>query len=130
MTAAHISPNVFSLQLSLASIYSLSYYNIPKRMHTYYTSHSQGLYCITLYYLIHPCPSSIFTSSVLPGRLAALSSLRRIHVFTFKIKQAKEFHFYHYLHSLQVLTISVKKRVHCFKWINYKFLLYTESMMS
>ncbi len=68
------------------------------------------LYCITLYYMIHPCPSCIFTSSVLPGRLAAFGSLRPMHVFTFKIKQAKEFNFYHYLHFLQVLTISVKKR--------------------
>jgi hypothetical protein len=78
MTAAHISPNVFSLQLSLASIYLTSYYNIQQCTHTYYTSHSHILYCITLYYMIHPCPSCIFISSVLPGRLAALSSLRPI----------------------------------------------------
>ncbi len=30
MTAAHISPNVFSLQLSLASVYWTSYYNIQQ----------------------------------------------------------------------------------------------------
>jgi hypothetical protein len=79
MTAAHISPNVFSLQMSLASIYSPSYYSIGQYMHTYYTSHSHISYCITLCYMIHPSPSLIFTSSALPGRLSALGSLRPIH---------------------------------------------------
>ncbi len=49
MTAAHISPNVFSLQLSLASVYWTSYYNIQQCKHTYYTSHSHNL---ILYYII------------------------------------------------------------------------------
>jgi hypothetical protein len=34
----------------------------------------------------------------------------------FKIKQ-KEFHFYHYLHSLQVLPISVQKCVSLLQWV-------------
>jgi hypothetical protein len=79
MTAAHVSPNAFSLQLSLASVYSTSYYNMQQCTHTYYTSHLHILYCITLYYMIHQCPSCIFISSVLPGRLAALGSLCPIH---------------------------------------------------
>ncbi len=49
MTTAHISPNVFSLQLSLASVYWTSYYYIQQCTHTYYTSHSHNL---TLYYII------------------------------------------------------------------------------
>ncbi len=79
MTAAHISPNVFSLQLSLASIYWTSYYNSQQCTHTYYTLHSHIVYCITLCYMIHARPSCIFISSVLPGRLAARGSLHPIH---------------------------------------------------
>jgi hypothetical protein len=51
MTAAHISPNVFFLQLSLAGIYWTSYHNIQQCTHTYYTLHSHISYCITLYVL-------------------------------------------------------------------------------
>jgi hypothetical protein len=49
MTAAHITPNVFSLQLSLTNVYWTSYYNTQQCTHTYYTSHSQNL---TLYYIM------------------------------------------------------------------------------
>jgi hypothetical protein len=76
MTAAHISPTVFSLQLFLASMYWTSRYNIQQCMHTYYTLHSHILYYITLYYITRSHPSCIYISSVLPDRLAALGSLR------------------------------------------------------
>ncbi len=36
MTAAHISPNVFSLQLSLTNVYWTSYYNTRQCTHTYF----------------------------------------------------------------------------------------------
>ncbi len=49
MTASHISPNVFSLQVSLTNIYWTSYYNARQCMHTYYTSHSRNA---ILYYII------------------------------------------------------------------------------
>jgi hypothetical protein len=75
MTAAHISPNVFSLQLFLASVYWTSCYNIQQCMHTYYTLHSHIIFCITLYYTIHSYPSCIFISYALHGRLVALGSL-------------------------------------------------------
>ncbi len=80
MIAAHISPYIFSLQLSLTSMYWTSYHNIHQCKHTYYTLHYIRIisYCITLYYTIPSCPSCIFISSVLPGRLAALGSLRMI----------------------------------------------------
>ncbi len=75
MIAAHISPNVFSLQLFLASVYWTSCYNIQQCTHTYYTLHSHILYYITLYYTTRSHPSCIFISSVLPVRLAGLGSL-------------------------------------------------------
>ncbi len=49
ITADHISPNVFSLQLSLASMYWTNYHNIQKCTHTYYTLHSHNL---VLHYII------------------------------------------------------------------------------
>jgi hypothetical protein len=57
MTAAHISPNVFSLQLSLAGVYWASYYNIQQCIHTYYTSHSHNL--ILYYIILHDTLTSI-----------------------------------------------------------------------
>jgi hypothetical protein len=57
MTAAHISPNVFSLQLSLSSVYWTSYYNIQQCIHTHYTSHSHNL--ILYYIILHNTLTSI-----------------------------------------------------------------------
>ncbi len=76
MIAAHISPNVFSLQLSLANVLNiLLQYN--QCTHTYYTlhSHSHISYYVTLYYTTCSCLSCIFISSALRGRLAALDPL-------------------------------------------------------
>ncbi len=49
MAAAHISPNIFSLQPSLTNVYWTSYYKTRQCTHTYYTSQSHKL---LLYYII------------------------------------------------------------------------------
>ncbi len=80
MTAAHISPNIFSLWVFLTNIQRTSHYNtwqwhkfilyitfIRTFTSPYYTSHSH------IHFLI---------SSVLRGRLAALGFLCPIHLFT------------------------------------------------
>jgi hypothetical protein len=57
MTAAHISPNVFSLQLSFASMYWTSYHNKQQCTHTYYTLHFHNL--ILHYIILHDTLMSI-----------------------------------------------------------------------
>ncbi len=79
MTAAHISPNVFSLECSLAtySNYFIIRHNNSTHAYytlTYYTSHSHTY--IYIFYFTHPI--HIFVSSTLHGRLAALGSLSPI----------------------------------------------------
>ncbi len=56
MTAVHISPNIFSLQLSLANVYRTSYYNIQQCTHTYYTSH---LHNLIFYYCSQRCQGQV-----------------------------------------------------------------------
>ncbi len=98
-------PNVFSLQMSLASIYTPSYYSIQQYMHMYYTAHSQILYCITLCYIIHPSPSRIFTFYC-PGRLAALGSLCWIRQLKWHVHCMLQFQ----LEQLTKTTVSLSQR--------------------
>ncbi len=87
MTAAHISPNVFSLQPSLASVYCTSYYNTSNaRLHITHYIHTSyiTLYYIISYFITHLRPSWVFISSVLPIRLAALGSLGPIQIYSSK----------------------------------------------
>jgi hypothetical protein len=60
-------------------VYWTSYYNTRQCTHTYYTSQSHNLYYTTLYHTTNSCPSRIFISSALRGRLAVLGSLCSIH---------------------------------------------------
>ncbi len=58
MIAAHISPNVFSLQLSLLTYTKhLIIIHGNARIHIIHHSHT-NLYYTTLYYTAHSCPSS------------------------------------------------------------------------
>jgi hypothetical protein len=78
MTAAHISPNVFSLQKFLSNTQGLFLTAHNNIIHTYYTSHLYARLHLYFIRLVH-----LFISSDLHGRLAALSSLSPIHFWTF-----------------------------------------------
>ncbi len=76
MTAAHISPNVFSLRMFLGYVQELFLIIHDNSIHTYYTSH----WYIQLHLLFYISYSYyIFISSGLHGRLAALGSMCPIH---------------------------------------------------
>ncbi len=94
MTAAHISPNVFSLRVFLTNIKWTSYYNTWQR-------HTSILY-ITLYVHLHPhiihhihTYIHIFISSALCSRLAALDSLRLIQLFRGNIESGYILRIFH-----------------------------------
>jgi hypothetical protein len=74
MTAAHVSPNVFSLRV--ANVLRISYYNTSiAHIHIIHHIH---MYIHDLYYTSHSYVHlhlHIFISSALCGRLAALNSL-------------------------------------------------------
>ncbi len=70
MTAAHISPDVFSLRKFLSNTQGLFLTVHSNIIHTYYTSHLYARLQLYFIRLVH-----IFISSDLLGRLAALGSL-------------------------------------------------------
>ncbi len=84
MTAAHISPNVFSPQTFLTNIQWKNYYNTHSSSHTYDTYDTYHIHTyihtFALHYTTHSCTFHIFISSVLRGRLAALNPLCPIHL--------------------------------------------------
>jgi hypothetical protein len=73
MTAAHISPNVFSLRKFLSNTWLFLTVH-TKIIHTYYTSHLYAHSHLYFIRLVH-----IFISSDLHGRLAVLGFLCSIH---------------------------------------------------
>jgi hypothetical protein len=74
MTAAHISPNVFSLRnfLSNTHVLFLAYVTV---IHTYYTSHSNNIYILLLW------DNYSIISSAPPGRPTALGLLCPIQLY-------------------------------------------------
>ncbi len=79
MTAAHISPNVFSLRMFLSNSNCFSWYTMIASTHIIHHIHTYNY----IFYFVHL--NHIFISSGFHGRLAALSSLCPIQFWSLEV---------------------------------------------